>query len=183
MPRGVDTWLVGACATTGERVLIYAGAVVSAGLVWVLSVQGQGWSWWLSLLAVLIAADLFGGAIANATSSTKAQYQAPLLQGAPWWQRLIQQPVVFTALHVYPLLIVLLYPGGSWSWGIGWYAAAIGAVALVDRGVRRNLQRPTAMAMFVIAIPVAVAFPGPPGWSWLPMVYLAKLLLGHAVHE
>jgi hypothetical protein len=176
-------WLTGAGATRAELALVYSAAVVGAVLVWWFFQRGEPWAFWQIIIALVITADLFGGAVANASSSTKRQYQAPLAADARPWVHLIRNPVLFTALHVYPLIVVALYPGGSWWWGIGWYAATLVSVTVVARVVPGYLQRPAAMAIFVIAIPIAIEFPGPPGWSWLPPVLLAKLLLAHAVHE
>lgn len=176
-------WLTGAGATVAERAVVYASAILGATLVWWFAMRTEPWSWWQTALALLIAADLFGGAVANAASSTKRQYQAPLPPGASVWLRVIRNPTAFAALHVYPVVVVALYPGGSWWWGIGWYAGTVAAVALVTRGVPAYLERPCAMAVFILAVPIALAFPGPPGWSWLPLVFLAKLLVAHAVHE
>ena len=184
LPAGARAdWLTGAGASRAERTLVYASAVTGAALVWWFFQRGEPWAVWQVLLALVITADLFGGAVANALSSTKRQYQAPLAADAKPWVPLVRNPVWFTALHVYPLIAVALYPGGSWWWGIGWYAATLASVILVARIVPGYLQRPTAMSIFVLAIPIALALPGPPGWSWLPPVLLAKLLLAHAVHE
>lgn len=184
IPPGMPAnWLTGAGATRAELALVYASAAAGAALVWWFFQRGEPWAVWQVVLALVITADLFGGAVANALSSTKRQYQAPLPADAKPWVHLVRNPVWFTALHIYPLLAVALYPGGSWWWGIGWYAATLAAVILVARIVPGYLQRPTAMAIFVLAVPIALEFPGPPGWSWLPPILLAKLLLAHAVHE
>lgn len=182
-PEAHSNWLTGAGATRAERTLVYATGVVGAALIWQVFQYGEAWNVWQVVLALVITADLFGGAVANALSSTKRQYWAPIPPGAPSWVRLVRDPGLFTALHIYPLVIVALYPGGSWIWGIGWYLGTLAAVVLVARIVPGYLQRPTAMAIFVLALPLALAFPGPPGWSWLPPVLLAKLILAHAVHE
>ena len=184
IPLGAKpNWLTGAGATRSELALVYASAIAGAALVWWFFQRSEPWAVWQVAVAVVITADLFGGAVANALSSTKRQYQAPLAASPNPWVHVVRNPVWFTALHAYPLIAVALYPGGSWWWGIGWYAATLGSAILVACIVPGYLQRPTAMAIFVIAIPIALEFPGPPGWSWLPPVLLAKLLLAHAVHE
>ncbi len=176
-------WLTGAGATRAELALVYGTSLAGTAIIWLLFMRTQPWAVWQVVIALAITADLIGGAVANALSSTKRQYQTPVTPGAKPWVRIVRNPVAFTVLHVYPLVVIALYPGGSWAWGIGWYAATIAAVMLVAWVVPGYLQRPTAMAIFVLAIPVAMAAPGPAGWSWLPPILMAKLLLAHAVHE
>jgi hypothetical protein len=178
-------WLIGAGATPAEKVLMYGTAVAGAALVWFLwQREGvTGWSWWQVGLALLFALDLFGGAMSNAASSTKRQYQAPLPPRASPLARLAHSPMGFSALHIYPFVVVALYPGGSLWWAIGWYAAMLVAVYLLTYVTPGYLQRPAAMTIFVVSVPIALAFESPPGWAWLPFVFTAKLVLGHAVHE
>lgn len=184
IPEGTrPNWWTGAGATRSELALVYGSAVVGAALVWWLIQKNEPWAIWQSGIALVITADLFGGAVANASSSTKRQYQASPAVGTSTWVHLVRNPVSFTALHAYPIVVVALYPGGSWWWGIGWYAVTVSAVVVVARIVPGYLQRPTAMAIFVLASPIALDLPGPPGWAWLPPILLAKLLLAHAVHE
>jgi hypothetical protein len=84
---------------------------------------------------------------------------------------------------VYPFVIVALYPGGTIAWAVGLYVGMLVAVILVTRIVPSYLQRPTAMTIFVLSVPVACTVAAPPGWAWFPVVFLAKLVLAHAVHE
>ena len=184
IPLGArPNWLTGAGATRAERALVYASAVAGVAIVWWFFQRSEPWAAWQVAIAVLITADLFGGAVANALSSTKRQYQAPLTTKVRPWVHLVRNPTWFTALHLYPVIVVALYPGGTWVWGIGWYVAVVVSVFVVAQLAPGYLQRPTAMAIFALAIPFALAMPGPPGWSWLPPILLAKLLLAHAVHE
>ena len=184
MRKGAN-WLIGATATRAERALIIGSGSVGAALVWLALIRPEsgGWSWWQQAVAVLVAADLIGGAVSNAANSTKAQYQEPSPAEANTLTRLAFSTVVFAALHVYPFLVPLLYPGGSWIWAACWYFGMLASVIVLDRGVPLYLQRPWAMAFFGLAVMAALVWPGPPGWQWLPYLYVAKLVLGHAVHE
>lgn len=178
-------WFVGATATRAESALIVGSGIVGAVLVWLAFVRPESgeWSWWQQAIAVLVAADLVGGAVSNAANSTKAQYQERRSAEAGTLTRLALSPVAFAALHVYPFLVPLLYPGGSWIWAACWYLGMLASVVVLDRLVPLYLQRPWAMAFFALAVMAALAWPAPAGWQWLPYLYVAKLVLGHAVHE
>ncbi|MFM8350525.1 MAG: hypothetical protein ACKN9D_05610 [Actinomycetales bacterium] len=185
-------WLVGADATRAERLLVYGlGSVVAGTVWWVFLRTQQEWSWWQQLVAAAIALDLCAGAISNATNATKAQYRQPTGQAGVGGQasssgrfgRLARDPLVFASVHVYPLLIAAIYPGVTWLWGAGWYVAMLVSVAITARLVPKELQRPVAMALLLCVVVTANATTGPAGWQWLPYVYFAKLLLGHAVEE
>jgi hypothetical protein len=179
-------WLMGAGATRAERGLIWAGALIGVAFVlsqWAVGQPG-GWAWWQYVVAGVIAFDLVGGAVSNAAGSTKRQYFGPLSGPPTGIARLARDPVAFAALHVYPFLIVALFPGGTWAWAAATYAAMLLSVVLVDRIVPRYLQRPVAMLLFCVAVLAsAIAASTPPGWGWFVVVYLAKLVLAHAVRE
>jgi hypothetical protein len=178
-------WFVGATATQAERALIIGSGIVGAVLVWLAFVRPESgaWSWWQQAIAVLVAADLIGGAVSNAANSTKAQYQEPLPPDASAMTRIALSPVTFAALHIYPFLVPLLYPAGSWVWAAAWYLGMLASVVVLDRLVPLYLQRPWAMAFFALAVIAALAWPAPAGWQWLPYLYVAKISLGHAVRE
>lgn len=186
VPAGARAdWLMGAGATRAERAVIWAGSLVGVGVVAVMGVRGDpgGWAWWQYVLAALLALDLFGGAVSNAANSTKRQYYGPDFAQAGGIGRIVRAPVVFTSLHVYPFLIVALFPGGSWAWAATMYGIAVAGAVIVDRLVPRYLQRPVAMLVFILALLVPLFLHAPPGWAWFPVVYLAKLVLAHAVRE
>ena len=184
-PGARADWLMGAGATRAERSLICAGSLVGVALVIAMIMRGEpgGWSWWQYLLAGVIAADLCGGAVSNATNSTKRQYFGPDFEHAGGAGRVARSPVTFTALHIYPFVIVALFPGGTWGWATAMYAIVVASAVIVDRVVPRYLQRPVAMLVFVIALLISMFLVAPPGWAWFPVIYLAKLVLAHAVRE
>lgn len=184
-PNAKADWLFGAAATQAERVVIWAGSLVGVGLVVVMYLRHEpgGWAWWQYLIAGLAAWDLFGGAVSNAANSTKRQYFGPDFAHPAGFYRIARQPVGFTALHVYPFLIVGLFPGGSWTWAIVMYGIVVLSAVVLDRVVVDYLQRPVAMLIFISTLLLSLYLVAPPGWAWFPVVFLAKLVLAHAVRE
>ena len=178
-------WLMGAGATRAERAVIWAGSFVGSALVLFMYFRTEPgeWALWQYVLAGLLAWDLFGGAVSNAASSTKRQYFGPDFAQAGGIGRIVRAPVIFTALHVYPFIVVALFPGGSWAWAVAMYVGAVASAVVVDRVVPPYLQRPVAMLAFVTVLLLSLYLTAPPGWAWFPAVYLAKLVLAHAVRE
>ena len=186
VPAGArPDWLFGAAATRAERGVIWAGSLIGVGLVGLMYLRGEpgGWAWWQYLVCAVVAMDLFGGAVSNATSSTKRQYFGPDFADVPGIGRLARHPIVFTALHVYPFIIVALFPDGSWAWAAATYAFVVVSAVVLDLVVSPYLQRPVAMLLFVGGVALSVFVVPPPGWAWFPVVFLAKLVLAHAVRE
>lgn len=186
VPEGArPDWLMGAGATSAERaVSSLAGLVgiVFIGVLWVLGEPG-GWAWWQYLVAAVLAADLVGGAVSNAASSTKRQYFGSESTATRGLQRILREPLAFTALHVYPFVIVALYPGGTWLWAAVVYGGTVLGVLVADRLVPTYMQRPVAMLAFSAVFLLSLGLQAPPGWEWFTVVYLAKLLLAHCVRE
>lgn len=179
-------WLMGAGATRAERALMWLGSMVGLGFVaWQWAVgQPGGWTWWQYLIAALIAADLAGGAVSNAASSTKRQYFGPPTTIPGPLTRVLRSPTWFAALHLYPFIVAAVYPDAGWAWAAANYLAMLACVVVVDRLVPAYLQRPTAMLLFTALVLASSTWEAtPPGWAWFPAVYLAKLLLAHAVLE
>ena len=179
-------WLIGAGATRAERSLVWIASAIGAGYVawqWATGEPGN-WSWWQYIVAAAIWADLVGGAVANAASSTKRQYFGPLVTPPRGFTVVLRSPIAFASLHIYPFLIALLYPGDAWVWAIAAYLAMLIPVIVVDRFTPQYLQRPMAMLLFVVSlIALLVFFTAPAGWEWVAIPYLAKLILAHGVKE
>jgi hypothetical protein len=184
-PGAGPDWLMGAGATRAERALIWTSSLLGVAYIVSLWVRGQPgeWAGWQYALAALLAADLVGGAVSNATSSTKRQYFGPADTTVTGVGRVLRTPVLFTALHVYPFLIVALYPGGSWTWATVAYGGVVGGALVVDRLVPQYLQRPIAMLAFCAVFLVSLRLQAPAGWEWFTVVYAAKLVLAHSVRE
>ncbi len=186
IPAGAsDDWLYGAGATRAERGLVNAAAAIGVALfAWYGITDRYGWAWWQVVLGAVLAIDLFGGAVANALGAAKRQYFGAPRASEGRSARLLRSPIAFAAFHLHPFLVTWVYgvDAVAWWWAGGQYAAAVVGSLLVE-AVPPYLARPGAMLLFLGAI-VALGFvPAPPGWAWLPVVFLAKLLLAHAVRE
>lgn len=79
-------------------------------------------------------------------------------------------------------MIATLYPGGLLWWGVLWYLVALGGVSAV-RVSPLYLARPMAMLIFTGAMLLQSVVSAPAGWAWFVPVFLAKLILAHAVRE
>ncbi len=167
---------IGPGATRAEAVLILGAALLSGAAMLVYGLRGDlGWTGLQVALAVLIAADLGGGVVANASRATKRWYHRP---GQKWWQH-----VLFAAAHVYPLLIAWLYREDGWMWGFTIYQAMLLAVLLI-LSAPLYLRRPLAFGLTMALILVDVYAFGPtPGFEWLVPALGLKLLAGHILRE
>ncbi len=179
-----DDWLFGTGATPLERGVVWAAAVLGLGLiVW----QGvfappPGWAWWHHWVSAVILLDVAGGAVANTLGTAKRLYFGPLRQPASARTRLLHHPIGFTALHLHPVVIAVLYPGGQLWWGMLWYLITLVGVGIV-RASPLYLARPVAMLLFTGVVLLQSVISAPTGWGWFVPVFLAKLLLAHAVRE
>jgi hypothetical protein len=127
-----DDWLFGTGAMPIEQGLVWAAAVLGLGLIgWQGVFTPPGWAWWHHLLSAVILLDVAGGAVANTLGTAKRLYFGPLRQPASARTRLLHNTVGFTALHLHPIVIAALYPGGQFWWGVLWYLVALGGVGAV----------------------------------------------------
>jgi len=175
---------VGTGATMAEKGLAYASALVSPLLYLGLYVQGTlVWTWWQYAVAVLIGADLAAGVVANALNSCKRFYHTPFRDDEPSYVRPLKKPLRFTALHIYPLLIAVLYADASWIYGLVWYALLL-VSALVVLAIPLYLRRPVATVVVLLAVMINAYLILPPaGFEWFAPVLLLKIVLGHLVQE
>jgi hypothetical protein len=123
----------------------------------------------MAVIAV-VAFDLFGGAVVNATAAAKRRFHG---RGTPL------QRFLFVAAHVQPYLLALVVPGMSWTAAAtihGLVVVAAVAVVLARPGLRRPVAFGAAV-LVVVAVPVLVTVPAALGW--VVPVLVVKLLLGH----
>lgn len=174
---GVLDKFVGPGATRAELWLQFAGAAVIAVLCFGFYWGSAALSDPLRIVVVaLLAFDIGGGVITNATSSAKR-----------WYHRTGQTPIRhmgFVALHVVQLgLVAWLFAPQPWLYLGASYALLLAVAALV-LAVPLYLQRPVAFAAYgccFLATQLPLFTLEGLGW-FLPLLYF-KLLVSHLVRE
>lgn len=135
-----------------------------------------GWSWLQYAVCFMLAFDIAGGVVTNATSTAKRWYHR---RGQGF-----QQHFRMVSLHLFHLVIV------AWlylSLDLSWFAVT-GAFLLVSAAVvlavPQYLQRPVAVTVYACALLLSIyVVRQPPGLEWfLPLFYL-KLLVSHLPKE
>lgn len=169
-------------ATRAERLLPQVGGLLAVAVVATHAVLSDlGWAWWQHLLAVVLTFDLAGGVVALSLNSAKRFHHAEHLTVPRRTANLPRNAVLFTAVHGQPVLIGLVFPGAPWWWGLPWYAGCLAGVLLLTR-VPLHLARPVAMLLLVLTALLSPLLEHPAGFAWLPVILVAKLVLG-AVRE
>jgi hypothetical protein len=174
--KEIDTFIgpgVTRCELLLELAVSLAGGLLI--LAYALS-QPLGWNGWQIALAVLLAFDLAGGVVTNATSTAKRWYHRP-------GQRL-RDHVIFIAVHgVHLGLVAWAFRAGDWASAVGWYAFLMFASLLILL-IPLYLQRPVAFSIFGLGLLLALYLDTPvPGLEWFIPVFLLKLLVSHLLRE
>lgn len=169
---GVVDHLLGPDATFNERVLVLAAA---GGLTIATILTAGTWTTLQYAVAVLVAIDLGGGVVANATRSAKT-----------WFHREDRSPLrqlTFVAGHVHPFaLSVVFAPIDPLYGGVVYgFVLVSGAVVL---WMPYTLKRPLAfLAVTSLLVLDTVLFSLPDALGWFVPVFGLKLLVGHLVPE
>lgn len=182
--EGAPNYSVGSGATWAESALGWLGALLAIDLYLYFYLTGAlPWSGWQYLLAGVLALDVGGGLVCNSLNSCKRFYSSPLRPHDSRLTRLIKNHLLFTILHLHPLVISLVYPSGDWRYGLFWYVALLGCGLLVLR-TPLYLRRPTAMLLILAALLLNTYFlPLAPGFEWLVPALFIKIVYGHLVRE
>lgn len=171
----VNDWVVAPGASRGELAATYtaalAGSMFAAGLG-----LNAGFSTVTLIVIALVAFDVFGGAVANATPVVKRRFHGP--GHGP------MSHFAFVSTHVVqPAALAVVVPGFGWTAAATIYAMVlIGSIAVLV--TPRALQRPVAVAMTVFGSTIALsALAVPVALLWFAPVLFIKLLLGHLLPE
>jgi hypothetical protein len=175
--RGEMDRFFGPGTTRAEAMVIAAFSLAAAvALPLYAALGGLEWSAAQIIVGTLIAADMAGGIVTNATSSAKR-----------WYHRAGQgtrQHFTFVAVHVVHIFLVAwLFRSMDWLY-FAVMSAYLLAATLVILKLPLYLQRPVALGLFAAVIPIdAYAFAQVPGLAWfIPFLFL-KLLVSHLLRE
>ncbi len=184
VPPGKPDAVFGTGATPGEKGLAnVAGSIGAIGIAALAVSTGAPWNWLQIALAVIIAFDVFGGVVANGLNSAKRDHFGPNGdRPEPVGMKLVRRPILFTALHLHPILVALMFSPTLWWWGVIWYLFTLSGTIAV-RCAALYLQRPIALGFCAIAGMAAFFTAAPDLWAWLPVLLTMKLVLAHAVRE
>ena len=169
--------LIGPGATPAEKKLqFYPPLLFGAGVVCTGLYAGFAWSVWQYLIIALLAVDMAGGAITNATSAAKR-----------WYFRAgegFRQHMSFVALHLFQITLFSWgFLGFDLLWIAGVYTVLMGFAALILKAPL-YLQRPVAAALFAAALLLSLyVFEAPTHLEWfLPLLFF-KILVSHLLRE
>ncbi len=174
---GLVDRFVGPGATKAELLLQFVPPLVAmvAAPAYALTLPVQWTHLQLGFMA-LLAFDLVGGVLTNATSTAKRWYHRP---GQGWRQHL-----AFVSVHlIHVLLVALLFRGGDWKFWFGTSGYLLGASVLI-LGSSLYLQRPVALGLYGLSLLGDCYLVSPtPGLEWfLPFLFL-KILVSHLLQE
>ncbi|MBK0420274.1 hypothetical protein JD276_14665 [Leucobacter sp. CSA1] len=176
--------IFGTGATRAEKSLAnITGLVGAAGITALALGTNASWNWAQYVLAAILSFDVVGGVIANGLNSAKRDHfgshgETPESFG----MKLVRRPILFSALHLHPILIALAFAPTLWWWGAFWYLFTLAGTIAVRRSAL-YLQRPVALAFCALAGITAFFTPAPDLWEWLPVLLTMKLVLAHSVQE
>jgi hypothetical protein len=155
---------------------LVGGAVCAALLGWLCWRTGRDWTPLRAAVVAVVALDLVGGVLSNATNAAKRWYHRP---GSRSRTRL-----AFVGAHLLHLgVVAFVVLPGDWRWLLVNAAALLAGAGLVE-AVPLVVKRPVAMAAFMAAVLVNLAlFPLPAGLAWFAPLFFLKLLVCHLVPE
>jgi hypothetical protein len=119
--RRINDQLVAPRASRGELLVAYATALSGVVLATALAADA-GLSALPLVVVAVVAFDLFGGAVVNATAAAKRRFHGP----GPTWRHHLG----FVPVHVQPFVLALVVPGFGWVaaaiiYGLAWFAPVL----------------------------------------------------------
>ncbi len=176
-PKDAFDRFIGPGATRAEIALqLIPPCVIAAGLLAAALINDWGWSAVQMVIAGVLALDLVGGAITNATGAAKRWYHR---EGQGF-----RQHMVFILIHILqPALVVIFFDAGNWLFLLGSFGYLVVASLLILL-TPLYLQRPLAALLLIVGFLIALyILPAPTGFEWFLPTYYVKLLISHLLRE
>jgi len=168
---------IGPGATSAEILLqILPSLMASVAILIYAGHLKLNWSFSQQVIAAVLAFDVVGGVITNATNSAKRWYHRK--------EQKFKQHFFFIMTHALQIFLVAwLFRNHDWVYFIGWYGYLLVAACIILR-VPLYLQRPFALLLYTgailldnyAALPVA-------GMEWFIPLFFLKLLISHLLIE
>lgn len=182
--KGKPDLAVGTQATTTEKILGWTAGFI--GVVFISFFYWENdfnWTTLQYIIAVIIAYDVVGGAVANSLNSCKRFYHSYLQTFEPSYVKLAKNHLFFSLIHIHPLIVSLVFSSANWFYGLFWYLMLQISVLTVTK-IPLYLQRPVSMLIIVTALLINSYFiSSPTGLEWLIPVLFIKIVYGHTVQE
>ena len=181
---GKPNGFFGTGATMAEQILVWVFGLLGTGILgWAAWSRSMSWTWWQYIIAALLALDVMGGVVANSLNSCKRFYHAPIQLTETGFTGLAKNHLMFTALHIHPLIIGLVFGNPNWIYGLFWYVSLVLSAMLVLQ-FPLYLHRPVALGIIMIAILLNIyIFQPVTGFEWFIPALFLKIIYGHIVRE
>ena len=168
---------VGPGQTKAELWLILVPSfLMGLAVPWYALTTRLGWTTIQLVIAGVIALDLTGGVVTNATATAKRWYHRP---GQSWRQHL--SFVAAHAIHIF--LIAWLFRDGDWLY-FGIYYAYLLIASLIIIFTPLYIQRPVALLLIVCVLLLNFyGFLPTAGLEWFVPIFFLKLLVSHLLKE
>lgn len=174
---GVLDRFTGPAATTAELILQFLPSLIAAALAPTYAItQNLDWTPWQLVIAAILALDLVGGVLTNATATAKRWYHRPG-QG-------FRQHFNFVLLHILHVAVVAwLFRGGDLLFFIlvsGYLLVA----SVIILQCSSYLQRPIALGLYGLVLLGSIYGVTPtPGLEWFLNLFFLKILVSHLLPE
>jgi hypothetical protein len=171
--NGLKEWL-GENPTWGDIGFIFGGAFLATGLL----IDGYSdelrqLPLWRSILFVVVAFDIIGGAIANFSVSTDRYYSQN--RKKRW---------LFFAEHMVHFLLLYLAIGGNIRFWVFIFAYTMVGGIIVDQIRERRIQEMAAPVFVTVGCLLFYGFDLLiPFMEWFPAVFMIKIILGFSVRR
>lgn len=168
---------IGPGATKAEKnIQLYLPFLFAAGVVGVGLYREFDWSGWQYVIIALLAVDMLGGVITNATSAAKRWF---FREGEGF-----KQHMTFVALH---LLQITVFSAAFKDFDVLWVAGVYAFLLVASVVILKTslyMQRPVAGTLYVVALLLSFyVFDATEHLEWFLPVLFFKILVSHLLRE